>query len=87
MGAKRSDIIYQFLFEAVIISLIGGLLGIVFGVGTAGLISRLAGIPTIISAWSVLLSFWVAAAVGLAFGLFPARKAAREDPVRALRAD
>ncbi len=87
MGARRSDIIFQFLFEAVIISLIGGLLGIFFGVGTAGLISRLAGIPTIISAWSVLLSFGVAAAVGLAFGLFPARKAAREDPVRALRAD
>jgi len=87
MGAYRIDIIYQFLFEAIIISMIGGLTGIILGVSAASIISRSADIPTIISMWSILLAFGVAASIGLIFGLFPARRAARLDPINALRTD
>lgn len=87
MGATRRDIVLQFLFEAIFISLIGGFVGIVLGVVSAKLIAAYADIPTVISAWSVLLSFGVAAAIGLTFGLFPAQKAAQQDPIKALRAD
>ena len=87
LGANQRDIIYQFLFEAVFISLIGGLIGVLLGVTAARVISSYAEIPTIVSWWSVLLSFGVAAGVGLVFGIFPARKAANQDPIKALRAD
>lgn len=87
LGAKQNDIILQFLFEAVFISLIGGLIGVVLGVTAAELIARSADIPTVVSGWSILLSFGVAATIGLVFGLFPAQKAARQDPIKALRTD
>ena len=87
LGANRTDIILQFLFEAVFISLLGGLFGIALGIGAAKLIAVMADIPTVISTWSIVLSFGVAAAVGLVFGIFPARKAAKEDPIKALRSD
>lgn len=87
LGAKQNDIVLQFLFEAVFISLIGGLIGVLLGVTAAALISRSSGIPTIVSAWSIILSFGVAASIGLVFGLFPARKAAMQDPIKALRTD
>ncbi len=87
LGANRQDIVLQFLFEAVFISLIGGLIGIVLGIAAARTISAYAEIPTIVSAWSILLSFGVAATIGLAFGIFPARKAAKQDPIKALRSD
>jgi len=87
LGANQRDIILQFLFEAVFISLIGGLLGVVLGVTAAIAISSYADIPTVVSAWSIILSFGVAAATGLAFGIFPAQKAARQDPIKALRSD
>jgi len=87
LGANQKDIVLQFLFEAIFISLIGGVLGIILGVVSAKTIASYAGIPTIVSTWSVLLSFGVAAAVGLVFGLFPAQKAARQDPIKALRSD
>ena len=87
LGANRQDIVLQFLFEAVFISLIGGLIGIVLGVAAASTIASYAEIPTIVSAWSIVLSFGVAAAIGLAFGIFPARKAAQQDPIKALRSD
>ncbi len=87
LGAKRLDIIYQFLFEAIFISLVGGVIGIFLGVGAAHVIASLADIPTIVSTWSIVLSFGVAASVGLLFGLFPARKAAMQDPIKALRTD
>ncbi|MCO6478846.1 MAG: ABC transporter permease [Phaeodactylibacter sp.] len=87
LGANQQDIVLQFLFEAVFISLIGGLIGIVLGIAAARTISAYAEIPTVVSAWSILLSFGVAATIGLAFGIFPARKAAKQDPIKALRSD
>ncbi len=87
LGATQKDIILQFLFEAVFISLIGGLIGVFLGVAAARGIAASADIPTIVSGWSIILSFGVAATVGLIFGLFPAQKAAIQDPIKALRTD
>lgn len=87
MGALKTDIIQQFLFEAIIISVIGGLLGILLGFVGSRVIAHSAGIPSIVSAWSILLSAGVAIIVGLVFGIFPARKAAEQDPIKALRSD
>ena len=87
LGATMTDIQWQFLFEAVFISLIGGIIGIMLGVSAAGIIAQSFDIPTIVSGASIILSFGVAAAIGLAFGFFPARKAARQDPIKALRSE
>ncbi|MEL6923712.1 MAG: ABC transporter permease [Bacteroidota bacterium] len=87
LGANRNDIILQFLFEAVFISLIGGIIGVFLGVFAARSVASVAEIPTIVSAWSIILSFGVAASIGLIFGIFPARKAAMQDPIKALRSD
>ncbi|MEN7547230.1 ABC transporter permease [Rapidithrix thailandica] len=85
LGAKRADIISQFLFEAVLISLSGGFIGIVLGVSMAYLVSNIADIPTIVSPTSVIVSFGVAAGVGLIFGITPAKRAASQDPITCLR--
>lgn len=85
IGAKKSDIIQQFLFEAMMISVTGGIIGVILGVSLAFLVSSVADIPTIITFTSILLSFGVAATVGLVFGIAPARKAANQDPITSLR--
>lgn len=85
IGAKKSDIIQQFLFEAMMISVTGGIIGVILGVTLAFLVSSVADIPTIITFTSILLSFGVAASVGLIFGIAPARKAANQDPITSLR--
>ncbi len=85
LGATERDIVQQFLFESVFISLLGGLIGVVLGVLGARIIASSADIPTVVSAWSVLLSFGVASAIGLVFGIVPAQRAARQDPISALR--
>lgn len=85
IGAQKSDVIQQFLFEAVMISVSGGLIGVALGVSLALIIANLAGIPTVISASSIILAFGVAATVGLVFGIAPARKAASQDPIASLR--
>ncbi|MEQ8239041.1 MAG: ABC transporter permease [Cyclobacteriaceae bacterium] len=85
LGAKKFDIINQFLFEAMMISVSGGLIGVILGVSIALLVSKIADIPTVITASSILLSFGVAAAVGLIFGIAPARRAALQDPIQSLR--
>ncbi len=87
LGAKRSDVILQFLFEAVAISLIGGLIGVVLGIVAARVIASSADIPTMITWWSIVISFVVSAGIGLIFGLLPARRAANLDPITALRTD
>jgi len=80
MGATQIDINLQFLFEAVFISLLGGLIGIILGIAAAKIIAAYAKIPAVVSAWSVILAFGVAATIGLIFGYFPAKKAAKMDP-------
>lgn len=85
IGAKKSDVTQQFLFEAVMISVSGGLIGVILGVSMAYVVSEFANIPTLISFSSIVLSFGVAATVGLIFGIAPARKAASQDPITSLR--
>jgi putative ABC transport system permease protein len=85
LGARQRDVIRQFLVEAVLISLIGGLLGIAFGFGISRLIAWLAGWSTVTTFTSILLAFAFSVSVGLLFGIYPARKAARLDPVEAIR--
>ncbi len=85
IGAKKSDVVQQFLFEAIMISVTGGIIGVILGISMAYLVSEVAGIPTIISFSSIVLSFGVAATVGLIFGIAPARKAANQDPITSLR--
>jgi putative ABC transport system permease protein len=85
IGAKKSDVVQQFLFEAIMISVSGGIIGVILGVTMAYVVSAFAGIPTIISFSSIVLSFGVAATVGLVFGIAPARRAASQDPILSLR--
>lgn len=85
IGAQRSDISWQFLIEATALTFIGGALGIVLGWAISQLVSHFAGIATTISLSSVLLSFGVSAAIGIIFGYYPARRAARLNPIEALR--
>jgi putative ABC transport system permease protein len=85
IGAKKTDIIQQFLFEAIMISVSGGIIGVILGVTLALLVSSVANIPTIITFTSIVLSFGVAATVGLVFGIAPARRAANQDPITSLR--
>jgi putative ABC transport system permease protein len=85
IGARERDILAQFLLEAVIISVIGCAIGLCLGVGGALLVNRLAKMTVVLSGSSVLAAFAVAAGVGVFFGFYPARKAARLDPIEALR--
>jgi putative ABC transport system permease protein len=85
VGARQSDIVRQFVVEATLISVMGGGFGIVFGFVMSRLIAWLAGWSTIVTASSILLAFLVSISVGLVFGIYPAVKAARLDPVEAIR--
>lgn len=85
IGAKKSDVVQQFLFEAIMISVSGGLIGVVLGISMAFVVSEFANIPTIVTFSSIVLSFGVAATVGLIFGIAPARRAASQDPITSLR--
>ena len=85
VGARQRDVIRQFLMEAVLISLLGGLIGIAFGFGISRLIAWLAGWSTVTTFASILLAFAFSVSIGLVFGIYPATKAARLDPVEAIR--
>jgi putative ABC transport system permease protein len=85
VGARSKDILTQFLIEALVLSLVGGMTGIVFGVAGSQLISGIAKWPTIITAFSIILSFGFSIAIGIFFGFYPARKAAMLNPIDALR--
>ena len=85
LGAKKQDITTQFLVETVVLSVGGGLIGVVVGVVTPLLVSQLTDMKTIITPWSVLIAFGISGAVGIVFGLYPASRAASLDPIEALR--
>ncbi|MBW1691453.1 MAG: FtsX-like permease family protein [Deltaproteobacteria bacterium] len=85
VGAKSGDILAQFLIEAVTLSLIGGIMGILIGVSGSIVIAIASNWPMIIEIRSVILAFTFSAAVGVFFGFYPARKAAQLDPIEALR--
>ena len=85
IGAKGRHVLLQFLFEAVTLSIVGGLIGVALGVGASTAVGRFLNWPIVITTLSIALSFGVAAAVGIIFGFFPAFKAAHLDPIDALR--
>src|SRR5206468_9944176 len=85
VGAHGSDILMQFLIEAVSLSSVGGIIGIIFGIGASKLLSVYAQWPTLISISSIVVAFLFSAAVGIFFGFCAARKAAALDPIEALR--
>ena len=85
VGAREKDILLQFLIEAIVLSVLGGLLGVVLGLGSSALISHFAGMKTLVSAGSIILAFAFSGSVGIFFGFYPARKASKLDPIDALR--
>lgn len=85
IGAKGIDILAQFLIESILISVTGGLIGVILGVGSAIVVNQVAHFPIYIQPWSVLLSFLVCTATGIFFGWYPAKKAAQLDPIEAIR--
>jgi putative ABC transport system permease protein len=87
LGAKRSDILLQFLIESAILALIGGLFGVIAGIAGAKLLTLAIGFPSVVALWSILIALFVSSAVGLFFGIYPAHKASALDPIVALRAE
>jgi putative ABC transport system permease protein len=85
LGARRDDVLLQFLIEAVTLAVVGGVLGVVSGATVAELVTLLIGMPSSIKLWAVAAGLLVSASVGVFFGVYPARKAARLDPIVALR--
>jgi putative ABC transport system permease protein len=85
IGAKKRDILWQFLIETVTISILGGAVGILAGIGLGKLISIVSHLPYAVSIWSIMIAFVVSAGVGIIFGILPAKKAANLNPVEALR--
>ena len=85
VGARGIDILSQFLIEAALLSISGGILGIVFGIGASFLIKMLANMPIYIQPWSIFVSFGVCTFIGVFFGWYPAQKAARMNPIEAIR--
>jgi len=87
LGAKRTDILKQFLMESGTMALVGGAIGVLFGVGAALGVSALLGFPSAVAVWSIFAGLLVALSVGIFFGVYPARKAADLDPIVALRSE
>lgn len=85
IGAKRKQIVIQFLIETIVLSTMGGLLGVVLGVSIPLVVTYYANMPTVITPWSLLLSVGISLTVGIVFGLYPAVRAANLDPIQALR--
>jgi putative ABC transport system permease protein len=87
LGARQRDVLLQFLIEAVLLTTVGGVIGIALGIGGSMLIDRFSPLPAVIAWWSPALAFGVSVAVGVFFGVAPARRAGRLDPVTALRTE
>jgi putative ABC transport system permease protein len=85
VGATGIDVQFQLLLEAVVLSLLGGISGIIIGLGTAYLVSNFAGFTTIVTVKSIIISFIVSTLIGIFFGWYPSRKAANLNPIDALR--
>jgi putative ABC transport system permease protein len=85
VGASNQNILSQFLVESVFLALIGGIIGILFGLILAWLISVVSPLKASVSFWMILLGFGFSAAVGIFFGIYPARRAASLNPIEALR--
>jgi putative ABC transport system permease protein len=87
LGARQRDVLLQFLIESSTMSLVGGAIGVLIGVIAAKLVTIVVGFPATVQLWSVLIGLFMATATGVFFGVYPASKAARLDPVVALRAE
>jgi len=87
LGARQRDITMQFLIEAVLLTTVGGVIGMTLGVSAALLLGAVSPLPAVIAWWSLALAFAVSVGVGVFFGVFPARRAGRLDPVVALRTE
>jgi putative ABC transport system permease protein len=85
IGARGVDILLQFLLEAILISITGGLIGVGLGIAASKLVTAFLHWPTLVSESSIILSFFVCAFTGVFFGYYPAQKASRLDPIEALR--
>ena len=85
LGAKQWDITAQFLVETVLLSSVGGALGVLTGVCLPSIVSSLADMETVVQWWSIFLAFGISVGIGIVFGLYPARRAALMDPIEALR--
>ncbi len=85
LGARRQDILVQFLFESIVLCLMGGLIGTILGYGGAFLVAKIANWPPLVSWWTVVVAFLFSVGIGLFFGLYPANQAARLKPIEALR--
>jgi putative ABC transport system permease protein len=87
LGARRRDIMIQFLIESATMSLAGGVIGVILGITVAKVITLIISFPSEVEVWSILVSLFVATAVGLFFGVYPANKASQLDPIDALRSE
>ena len=87
VGARKKDILTQFVSEAALISLSGGIIGVMLGIISSHFVTTVTGIITIVSGWSVIISFGISVAIGIVFGYMPARKAATQDPIVSLRSE
>ena len=87
LGAKKNDIIIQFLLETIFLTFLGGTIGVGMGIGIAEVVAKYAGMPVAFSVWFILLALAISAAIGILFGTYPAWKAAQQNPIDVLRAE
>jgi putative ABC transport system permease protein len=87
LGARRRDIVEQFLIETTVISALGGMIGVLIGVAIPAILSHFSGLPVAIRPWTPIAAFSISVCIGVTFGVYPARRAAMLDPVEAIRGD